>query len=48
MSATPMPEFFWVIKDGKADPAKLLWHDGLGMPLYSKWLERGRAWSMVG
>ena len=32
----------YVFRGRKADPVKILWHDGLGMSLYAKRLERGR------
>lgn len=32
----------YVFRGRKADLVKLLWHDGLGMSLYAKRLERGR------
>jgi transposase len=32
----------YVFRGRKADLVKILWHDGLGMSLYAKRLERGR------
>jgi transposase len=33
---------FYVFRGRRGDLAKILWHDGLGMLLYAKRLERGR------
>jgi transposase len=33
---------FYVFRGKRGDLLKILWHDGLGMSLYSKRLERGR------
>jgi len=32
----------WVFRGRKGDLIKILWHDGIGMSLYAKRLERGR------
>ena len=32
----------WVFRGRKGDLVKILWHDGIGMSLYAKRLERGR------
>jgi transposase len=32
----------YVFRGGRGDLIKILWHDGLGMSLYAKRLERGR------
>ena len=32
----------YVFRGAKADLVKIIWHDGIGMSLYSKRLERGR------
>ena len=33
---------FYVFRGRRGDLLKILWHDGLGMSLYAKRLERGR------
>jgi transposase len=33
---------FYVFRGKRGDLLKILWHDGLGMSLYAKRLERGR------
>jgi transposase len=33
---------FYVFRGRRGDLLKVLWHDGLGMSLYAKRLERGR------
>lgn len=33
---------FYVFRGKRGDLVKILWHDGLGMSLYAKRLERGR------
>lgn len=32
----------WLFRGRKGDLVKILWHDGIGMSLYAKRLERGR------
>lgn len=32
----------FVFRGKRGDPIKIIWHDGLGMSLYAKRLERGR------
>ena len=32
----------YIFRGGRGDLIKILWHDGLGMSLYAKRLERGR------
>jgi len=32
----------YVFKGARGDLIKILWHDGIGMPLYAKRLEKGR------
>ena len=32
----------WLFRGRKGDRVKILWHDGIGMSLYAKRLERGR------
>jgi len=32
----------WVFRGRKGDLIKILWHDGIGISLYAKRLERGR------
>jgi len=38
----PHARDFYVFRGKRGDLLKILWHDGLGMSLYSKRLERGR------
>ena len=38
----PHAEDLFVFRGKRGDLAKILWHDGLGMSLYAKRLERGR------
>jgi len=33
---------FYVFRGARGDLIKIIWHDGIGMSLYSKRLERGR------
>jgi transposase len=38
----PFAGDFYVFRGKRGDLLKILWHDGLGMSLYAKRLERGR------
>ena len=37
-----MPAIFYVFRGKRGHLIKILWHDGIGMSLYAKRLERGR------
>jgi transposase len=41
-AAIRTPATFYVFRGKRGDLLKILWHDGLGMSLYAKRLERGR------
>jgi transposase len=32
----------YIFRGRRGDPAKILWHDGIGLSLYAKRLDRGR------
>ena len=38
----PMPAISYVFRGASGDLIKIIWHDGLGMSLYAKRLEKGR------
>ena len=40
--AIPMQAIFTFFRGARGDLIKILWHDGLGMSLYAKRLEKGR------
>ena len=41
-AAILMPAIFTSFRGARGDLIKILWHDGLGMSLYAKRLEKGR------
>ena len=41
-AAIRMPAILYVFRGSRGDLIKILWHDGIGMSLYAKRLERGR------
>ncbi len=38
----PFVDDLFVFRGARGDLIKILWHDGLGLPVYAKRLERGR------
>lgn len=38
----PFADDLWVFRGRSGTLVKIIWHDGIGMSLYAKWLEKGR------